>query len=384
MKFYSVWQPLKNEDAHTALVFGFLRHAPPELALRPWLKEIVGGEVVAGPLAPGEFWPRYPSSVDEHKATEPDLAFPVDGGNSWVIIEAKPLYKQHEPGQLGREVVDTVRATGAKRATVIMVGADLGVPRAYEAFETEVRQRLGAHDVGPIELQLAYSSWAQLGAHVEACGHAAPEWRTYSDDVLEQLKTKALLGYNGLDVFEGLEEVNAATVVAGYNRVVLAARQFFLTLHDSTRFQALGMRPPGSKDFEMLRDDPSTVLTQYEDWFTTWTLLAPYRHPDWSDGQGAFAGFFFDDEGAYLVAGAFIAPSMSDFAVTFSESADVKVNELQNPSLRDAVASELDGASVGRKNEFRYGSRTWSDSTPKDDIEWTLGCLAQAHRVWRS
>jgi hypothetical protein len=31
MKFYSIWQPLKNEDAHTALAFGFVRHAPAEL-----------------------------------------------------------------------------------------------------------------------------------------------------------------------------------------------------------------------------------------------------------------------------------------------------------------------------------------------------------------
>ncbi|MBV9944555.1 MAG: hypothetical protein JO262_20695 [Solirubrobacterales bacterium] len=41
MSFYSVWQPLgerRMEDARTALVFGFLRHADANAVLRPYVR----------------------------------------------------------------------------------------------------------------------------------------------------------------------------------------------------------------------------------------------------------------------------------------------------------------------------------------------------------
>ncbi|MGC9221654.1 MAG: hypothetical protein ACP5H2_09950 [Solirubrobacteraceae bacterium] len=147
MKFYSIWQPLKNEDALTALVFGFLRHAPAELALQAWLTQLTGEPVATGPLTSCDFWPRYESLVGGHQSTEPDLAFQLDASGSWVIVEAKPLYKQHDPHQLGREAVDTVHATGAQRATVVMVGADLGAPVEYATFEAEVRRQLAEHNL---------------------------------------------------------------------------------------------------------------------------------------------------------------------------------------------------------------------------------------------
>jgi hypothetical protein len=36
VSFLSRWQPLRDEDAHTALVFEFLRFAPTTVALDPW------------------------------------------------------------------------------------------------------------------------------------------------------------------------------------------------------------------------------------------------------------------------------------------------------------------------------------------------------------
>ena len=73
MKFFANWQPLKNEDAHTALVFGFLRHAPADEALNPWLSDVLGHDVHVEQLQRADFWPRYPS--EDQDVTEPDLAF---------------------------------------------------------------------------------------------------------------------------------------------------------------------------------------------------------------------------------------------------------------------------------------------------------------------
>lgn len=374
MKFYSVWQPLKNEDAHTALVFGFLRHAPPELALQPWLQSVLGPPVKTNSLSIEHFWPPYPSSHQE--ITEPDLAFPVDGGDSWVIVEAKPSYQQHAASQLSREVIDTVAATGASHVTLIMVAADLGEPPEREAWEQHIRAKLAESGLGA-KMRLAYSSWADLGAQIEACGQASSAWAAYAADVLQQLRNKALLGYRGVDVFQGLSEINVATVIEAYNRLVLAARQFFLQLHGSPGFQALGLQPRGHKGFEMLRDDTSSVITQDPDWFTITTMISPYRHSGWPDGIGAFAGFFFDDDEASIVTGAFAGSGFDNFALSFGYSEDVALDELKNELLQGA-AQQLDAASKGGAIEFRYGTRIWSDSHPGDDIQWTLTGLEEA------
>ena len=300
----------------------------------------------------------------------------MDGGDAWVIIEAKPLYHQHASQQLTREVIDTVAATGASKVALIMVGADLGGHPDQAAWEQQIKSELYARRL-EANVGLAYSSWAQLGACIESCGNASPEWAAYAEDVVRHLKSKALLGYKGVDVFEGLIEFNLATVIEGYNRVILAARQFFLALHRSERFLALGLQPRGSRGFEMLRDDPSSVITQYPDWFTTSTMISPYSHPNWQAGAGALAGFFFDETDAYLVTGAFVAPTMADFAVTFAESENVELDELNSAILRQAGAPEVATPAKGRKNEFRYGSRVWSGSHATADMEWTLVGLEQ-------
>jgi hypothetical protein len=353
MKFYSVWQPLKNEDAHTALVFGFLRHAPPELALQPWLQKVLGPGVKIGSLSADRFWPRYPSSDQE--VTEPDLAFPVDGGDSWVIIEAKPSYQQQAAAQLTRDVLDTVSATGASQVILIMVAADLGEPPERDAWEQHIRAKLAESGLGA-DMRLAYSSWADVGAQIEACGEASSAWGAYASDVLQQLRSKALLGYKGVDVFQGLTQIDVATVIEGYNRVVLAARQFFLALHGSSGFQALGLQPPGHKGFEMLRDDTPSVITQDPDWFTTTTMISPYRHPAWPGGTGAFAGFFFDDADAYIVTGAHAGPGLANFALSFGYSEEVALDVVANEILKGTVAPQLDTASRGGGIEFRYGA----------------------------
>jgi hypothetical protein len=383
VKFYSNWLPLKNEDAHTALVFGFLRHAPVDLALNPWLKEILGRDVLAARLEPMAFWPRFPSMLGDQHVTEPDLAFPIDAGEGspcWVIVEAKPQYMQHTADQLSREVIDTVRGTGALRVALIMVGAYLGPPAERQEWESSIRRQLHESGLPGVNAELFYSSWARLGAHVEHCGHTHSDWAAYAEDVLTHLQDKGLLGYKGPPMFEGLDGLSVPNVIEGYNRVILAARQFFLALHGESRFQALGLRPLGTKGFEMLRDDPSSVLTQYQDWFTTTTLISPYTRAGWSADRGTFAAFFFDQDGAYLVAGAFSAATRADLAATFAESDESQ--ELTNEHLRDTAAPDLDTTSVGGQNQFRYAARNWGAGSPTEDVEWTLGCLEAAASIW--
>src|SRR3954468_12904307 len=75
LSFFAYWQPLHNEDAHTALVFGYLRHAPEKHALEAWLLAPVGRTVRVPAPARDGFWPTYLSRHDEHKRTVPDLAF---------------------------------------------------------------------------------------------------------------------------------------------------------------------------------------------------------------------------------------------------------------------------------------------------------------------
>jgi hypothetical protein len=73
VKFFATWQPLHNEDAHTALAFGFMRHAPTEEALAPWLAEVLGREVTPEPLEHENFWPTYGSVVESSQWTEPEI-----------------------------------------------------------------------------------------------------------------------------------------------------------------------------------------------------------------------------------------------------------------------------------------------------------------------
>jgi hypothetical protein len=88
MSFLAHWQPLRKEDDHTALVFGFLRHAPVEAALGPWLTDVLGRSVSRSALLSEDFWPRYPSLDEQTSATVPDLVFETDDGLT-VLIEAK-------------------------------------------------------------------------------------------------------------------------------------------------------------------------------------------------------------------------------------------------------------------------------------------------------
>src|SRR5579875_3829055 len=122
MSFFSAWQPLTSENAQTALAFGYLRHAPPEEALCPWLSEIMGRDLLCEPLELSAFWPTYGSMVDGHQRTTPELVFIAKDATSEVtiVVEAKRLPESHELDQLTREAIDTATAVKSRRLALIM------------------------------------------------------------------------------------------------------------------------------------------------------------------------------------------------------------------------------------------------------------------------
>ena len=81
------------------------------------------------------------------------------------------------------------------------------------------------------------------------------------------------------------------------------------------------------------------------------------------------------------MAGAFNAPP-SGLASSFPNSEDVELKHLKDSALREAVAPDLDQASIRGPNEFRYASREWGVGTPEEHIEWTLNRPTAAVSIW--
>jgi hypothetical protein len=122
-KFYRLWQPLDgaSEDVHTALVFGYLRHAPAKAALAPWLTH-VGEPVAVDELELDAHWPDY-ESVFGGTTTQPELAFSAAiGGRMRLIVIENKIYEPHTLDQTHRELIDSVRKGDAIDATLVMVG----------------------------------------------------------------------------------------------------------------------------------------------------------------------------------------------------------------------------------------------------------------------
>ncbi len=223
MKYFARWQPLGDEDAHTALVFGFLRHAPVDAALAPWLTEVLDRSVtVEEPLAPRDFWPCYSSRMEGSMRTEPELVFWADDARPLlVVIEVKPSFDQHYVEQLVREAVDTAATEKPARLALVMVGADL-IPSSHVArWQDALHTALGRHGLGHVEATLHYSSWALLGQCIRSSVTMAPDWRRYADDVPYKLRLKGLLGYDGGPMFhDDLQQLTVVNAVELFNRTV--------------------------------------------------------------------------------------------------------------------------------------------------------------------
>lgn len=387
MKFYSHWQQPDPEDARTALVFGFMRHAPVRLALEPWLGNVLGRSVQVQPLAAANFWPRFRSVFDHQEWTEPELVFAAhDGAPLAVVVEAKPGFGQHTIEQVAREVVDTISASKGeyKRLALIMVGADLGEPPPVDGWRLLLRHQLAERGLSDCQVELWYSSWAQLGSTIRSCAAADPAWSAYADDVLMQLRLRELLGYTGAPMFDDLQGMTIPNVTQAFNRVVLAARQLFLALRSESRFVKLGLEPIGGPTLTILRDDGSGVLTAYEDWFQVSNLMIAARHPTWPERAGVYAAVWLpgDDE-AELQAGAFYAhDSLKELSYAYGESEDVAPTELQSAQLRNADAVTLPRTAVGRQKEWRYAALPWRPGTAEADVAWAISALASAAAAW--
>jgi hypothetical protein len=374
VSFLSRWQPLRDEDAHTALVFGFLRHAPTTVALDRWLTSTLGRPVSALPLERSSFWPSLESVVEGSQFTEPELVFEAnDGGLLTVVIEVKPGYGMFMLGQLSREVIDVANVTGARRIASVMVGADLGPPASNVGWEEQIRAEAGAKLSFPIEVSLHYSSFAALGSAIEDCGREHPEWAPYAVDVTAQLRRKGLMGYEGAPMLDDLEGLTVPNAVEVYNRTVRAARQFFLQLHGQQAFLDLGFKPPPGWSYRMLRDDPSMTLTEDEVWFTTTVLLSQYDHDDFPERTRAFLAFDLlgsGGEDADMLAGRVSCSKLDDLGAGWFATAIRETAAVDDPLWSEEATY--------RSATWRFDRRPWHASQPDEDIAWALARLRSA------
>ena len=298
MGFYSCWQPLADEDRHTALVFGFLRHAPVRLALGPWLSGVLGRSVAPEPLAPESFWPELPSIVDGQTVTIPELVFEAtdERGPITVVIEVKPGSGVHTFEQISREVIDTANHHRSRRIAVVMVGADLAAPTETTAWLTRIQAEILTRSLA-VEAEIAYSSFALLGEVIATAADRDPAWQSYADDVAAQLRRNGLLGYRGAPMLDDLV-ANGLTLKSGveaFNRIIASARLFFLQLHQESDFIASGIQPglggTAATSPRMVRDGGSDWIGQPEASFKTSVILSLYSHPDLGSQSRIFIGF---------------------------------------------------------------------------------------------
>jgi hypothetical protein len=388
VKFYSVWQPVRNEDALTAMTFGFLRHAPVEHGLTPWFTDALGRAVSASGLAVSDFWPSHWPAAGTHTRTEPDLAVLVsDGHPLLVIVEAKLDFGGHGFEQIRREVIDAAAHTGRERIELVMVGADRGAPAVTHGWEDRLKAELVGAGLGHVQAKLRYCSWARLGRFIDACAmpQRAPDWRTYANDVLYQMRERGLLGYNGGPMTSDLDELTAVNAVKVFNRIVTNALQLLRDLTGSPRFTEAGYTAPnGTQSFWMGRDAYSEALNAPIQNYITRMLFFAARKPHWPAGSGVFVAFdLAHPDELQLEVGAY------HYAVTGAvTSADAYANSHPNDPRRPALAGRdraaLPEASAdGTGGEWVYAMRPWRESEdPDGDINWVLDRLDDAERVW--
>lgn len=378
LKLFHIWQPLETEDARTAMVFEFLRHAPAEKGLSPWLSKVLGREATVSGLNVEDFWPQYQSIVDGHHWTEPELVFEAsdENGPFLVIVEAKPGFGMHDPAQLVREAVDTASAEKPTRIAVIAVGLDIGLPLDVPKWNDAIRSGLDLHGLGEVESVLAYSPWAWLGNTIESCAKAEPALALYAEDVLFQMQLNNLLGYKGAPMLDDLEGLTLNNAVVAYNRAVVAARQFFITLHGQPAFASAGLVSWGGRSHEFRRDGISSKsLSESDDWFLTSTMMCLYRKPTWPEGIGTFVAFYFGDEDPEpaMHAGALYTATGSDIVSEFAwaEPADSASNEV----LQKIGTEHCPHFAAADTLECSYDRRPWRPGDEDADVAWAADKL---------
>lgn len=378
MKYDAHWQPLKDEDAQTALVFGFMRHAPASLTLDVWLEQALGRSATGAPLTVGSFWPRYPAGKAGGMFTEPDVVVEADDGQSLlVVVECKPAYGQHTAEQLAREAVDSARARKVERVAVVLVGADLGAPADMAAWEAHARDELAANGLGDVAVELRYSSWRDTARAVAHAAQADPAWAAYADDVLSRLRAKGVLDYQGAPVIDDLEGLTLTNAVEVVHRIMRTFRLLALTVHGHPRVTEMGLKPFNG-GHALLRDGRSTGLPGQPEFFENNVLLVPYAPPDWPNGHGVFfAAWLTGEDGPHLEVGAFfIDAGRGELPWQFAGAQPV--DELQSGRLEDLHGSALPTLAKSRLAEFVYAERRWVPGDGDADVEWIIDGLGAA------
>lgn len=391
MKYFSAWQPLEDEDAHTALVFGFLRHAPEDHGLNPWLSEALERPVTAAPLEPASFWPSFASVMDGHHRTEPELVFGAvdEDGSLTVIIEAKPGFDQHTDAQVTREIIDAASDQRSARVALIMLGADRFEPPRIAAWRSAIRTDLAAHGLGGLHVELRYSSWAKLGDAILACGKRAPEWDRYAHDAAHQLRNKSLLGYDGGPVFDDLDGLTIPNAVQVYNRTLTTAKNLLLTLESQERFRDSGLRPSGGTS--RLTADGGIGqggLQRPDGDFVTSMIMSAWAKRGWPNGAGVYVALWLTPEGSAhpeLQAGAFHAPNhaVNELVWTYAGAVDEPDDQqARNPNLSRTDKTLLDNVWEGGRTEWVFAARDWVAGQGDDDLRWLLDRLDDATVAW--
>jgi hypothetical protein len=373
LRFYSRWQPLLDEDRHTALVFGFFRHAPASFALDPWLSEVIGRSVRSCPLEPQCFWPTLLSVVEGSIETEPELVFDVDDdvGRLRVVVEVKPGYGMHTIEQVTREVIDVAAPGRAPRIVLVMIGADLGPPREMIDWPERVAAAVTTRGF-EASTETRYSSFAQIGTAIDRCGAEHPEWARYATDVTAQLKRKGLLGYGGAPMLDDLDRLTLRNSVEAFNRIIRAARQFFLQLHEHPAFLATGLQPDTGADengylsARMQRDGRADALTKAEDMFQTQIFVSLYRHPELAGDDRVFVAFDLvnDPNQIRLIAGHWRGYKPGEASLRRLVAAlaqpDASTIKTRLPATRASDAGMA----------WTYTGRPWQPNHASSDIEW--------------
>ncbi len=386
MGFYSHWQPLVDENAHTALAFGFFRHAPTALALNPWLTKVLDREVTADTIQPANIWPPYPSIVEGWTSTEPDVVFRAhDGEPLTVVIEAKPGHGRQSLDQITREAVDVSRNDGCGRVACVMLAADLGPPMPVCEWRDNVRKELAAHGLGDVAYELHYASWASVGSAIQHCGRTSPNWALYAEDVVEQLRLNVLMGYDGAPSVEGLEGgLTMRNAVELYYRMLEAGRQLYLAVHGQKRFEELALRPYWASH-RILRDGFAEAPAAGGNAFATTVLLSLYRKAAWSKGQNVFVSIdLSSSDEPELVTGA---------GLLLQESNPSTANRwawADEPSglLGDERLDAADKAVFPHAAEFEpgakwiYDTRPWIERRGEADISWVIEHLRSGVALW--
>lgn len=380
VKFHSHWQPLPNENAHTAMVFGFLRHAPTSLALDPWLTNTLDRPAAGRPLDTSSFWRPFASSEDGRVYTEPDVVIQADDGNPLlVIVEVKPAYGQHTYEQLEREAVDAARAENSARITVVLVGADLAAPPELPEWEAHARDTLAACDMAEVDVEFRYSSWASLARVIDDAAVTDDTWRRYADDVLFKLRVKGVLDYDGAPMIDDLQGLTLTHAVEVVHRIMRAFRLLALAVHSQSDLTELDLVPYGGH--ALLRDGRSTGLPGNPGSFETSVLLVPYSSALWPDGCGVFfSAFLVAEDGPHLEVGAFqIDAGRGELPWQFAQADPVE--QLESAGLESAHGKTLDQRAASKYAEWVYAERKWTPGAGDADIAWVIEGLRAATRA---